>query len=310
MYGHGFLGTSNQATGGRFNRFCTEHQFSTAATDFGMFDGVLDPLFNALAGDLPQLDVLVSEVIQSFANTTHLTRLVKERFASDILLPGSQVSPIDTNAVHYLGISNGGTFGYVHAATSPQVERAVMLVGGGGLVHFLERAVNWQDFAFIFGALYPNALDLQLFFSMLQMKLDRIDSMSFAHRLINDRFPGLKPLKAQVHMAVNDSQVRNLVTEWVMRTAQIPVVLPTAKDMFGLDTLSIPPDDVAPSDVLSAFYVYDEKVEPTPITNDTPLQDNGTHGTVRDLMSYRAHAGTFLETGTFTMVCDGACDPE
>ncbi|MFT5430281.1 MAG: pimeloyl-ACP methyl ester carboxylesterase [Myxococcota bacterium] len=308
IFGHGFLGTSNQATGGRFNRFCTENRFSTAATEFGIYEALIDPLVVALSGDLPKTDVVVGEVIQAFANTTYLTRLVKERLAVDLTLAGSGGSPIDTEAVHYLGISNGGTFGYVHAATSPQVERAVMLVGGGGLVHFLERAVNWQDFAFVFDALYPNSLDLQVFFSIVQQKLDAIDSMSFARRLVHDRYPGLGPLKAQVHMAVNDSQVRNLVTEWVVRSAGIPMVVPSAKDIYSVAPLTI--DGVAPPDVMSAFYVYDEMVEPTPITNDTPLSDNGTHGTVRDLMSYRTQAGTFLENGTFIMACDGPCDPE
>ena len=84
--------------------------------------------------------------------------------------------------------------------------------------------------------------------------------------------------------------------------------MPTSKDVCGLDSLAI--DGAAPPDVMSTFYVYDEKVEPTPITNDTPTADNDTHGTVRDLLGYRAHAGTFLETGTFIMACDGACDPE
>ena len=49
---------------------------------------------------------------------------------------------------------------------------------------------------------------------------------------------------------------------------------------------------------------------PSPITNQTPDEDNDTHGTVRDLMSYRSHAGTFLESGVFTMICEGPCDPE
>lgn len=310
MYGHGFLGDSIQATRGRFNRFCNENRFSVVATEFGVYDDLFMPLGRALGGEAEQFDVLVTEVLQSFTNTTHLTRIVKERLAVDLTAegPGGEFNPVDPTAVHYLGISNGGTFGYVHGATSPQVERAVFLVGGGGLVHFLERAEPWKNFSFAFKVLLPDPRELQLLFALIQQKLDLVDATTFARRLVNDRYPGLAPLKAQVHMAVNDSQVRNLVTEWVVRTAEIPMVVPSAKDVFDLTTIERTPE--ALEGAMSVFYVYDEMVDPTPFTNETPLIDNDTHGTVRDLMSYRAHAGAFLETGTFTMVCDGACDPE
>ena len=310
MYGHGFLGDAIQATRGRFNRFCRENRFSTVATNFGFHEGIVDPLTGALAGEAHEFNVITSEVIQAFANTTHLTRFVKERFADDFSEEGDagEFSPFDPTRVHYLGISNGGTFGYVQAATSPQVDRAVILVGGGGLIHFLERATQWTGFQFVFETLYPNPLELQLFFSVAQHQLDLVDSMSFARRMVNNRYPGLQPLKASVHMAVHDSQVRNLVTEWVVRSAGIPMVVPSSKDVYGLETLNATPS--APPETMSAFYVYDEMVEPAPITNQPPPEDNDTHGTVRDLMGYRTHAGTFLEEGTFVMVCDGPCDPE
>lgn len=310
MYGHGFLGTSIQATRGRFNRFCNENRFSVVGTEFGFFEDTLTPLSGALGGDGAQFDVLITEVLQSFANTTHLTRIVKERMAADLTVEGEggPVSPFNTDEVHYLGISNGGTFGYVHAATSPQVERAVLLVGGGGLVHFLERAEPWNNFKIVARTFFSNPQEFQLFLAIVQLKLDRVDSMSFARRMVFNRYPGLPTLKAQIHMAINDSQVHNLVTEWVARSVPSPMVAPSPKDVYGLETLNAAPE--APEDTLTAFYVYDEDVEPSPITNETPDEDNDTHGTVRDLLGYRSHAGTFLETGTFTMVCDGPCDPE
>ena len=164
------------------------------------------------------------------------------------------MSPVDTTPC-IISISNGGTFGFVHAATSPQVERAVLLVGGSGLVHFLERGAVEQP-RHPGDHVLSDPQDLQLFLAIVQLKLDFVDAMSYARRLVYNRHPGLPTLKAQIHMAVNDSQVNNLVTEWVARSVPSPMVIPSPKDVYGLETINASPQ---PEDTLT-FYVYDEMV--------------------------------------------------
>jgi pimeloyl-ACP methyl ester carboxylesterase len=145
---------------------------------------------------------------------------------------------LDAENVHYMGISNGGTFGYVMAATSPQLERSVMVVGGGGLIHFLQRATQWNMFGPLLRLVIRDPIDQQLAFSMIQQVLDPVDSMNYIRHLVTDRYPGMRPMRAQMHMAIGDSQVNNLVTEWAMRSAQIPVVVPSPKDIWGLPTVT------------------------------------------------------------------------
>jgi hypothetical protein len=311
LYGHGFFGHWIQGTRGSFNELCHESKFSAVSTNIG-FNSDNQPLALSAFADLSQFRKVVATNLQTFVNFTALARLVKEKLADDITIQagGGTVEVFDPNAVHYLGISNGCTFGLVVAATSPQLERAALIVGGGGLTHFLQRAVQWNQYGLLFKLAFTDALERQLVLSLMQHSVDEIDSINYVSRLVKDRFPGRKPLKASLHMAVHDCQVNNMITEWVARTADLPLITPSAKQIYGLRTIAAAPPDGAPPATKGALYVYDEKVEPTPVGNVPPKTDNGTHGSVRNLKSYKAHITKFIDEGKLVQVCSGPCDPE
>ena len=304
VYGHGFLGNRIQATRSSFNDLCVRGRYSALGLNFGFHEEILLLAVQSLTGDSLALDRLIAEVMQTMANTTTLVRFVREKFAADFI-------EIDATEVHYMGISNGGTFGYLFAATTAVIEKAILVVGGGGLSHFLQRASQWNELGFIATSRYSNPADLQLFLSVLQSLLDPIDPINFVDHLVTPRFNDLPPIKVQVHMAVNDSQVDNLVSEWMVRSANIPLMVPSAKSIWGLSewdgNYAQNPAEQYP---LGALYVYDEHVAPSPIGNIPPQEDNGTHGTVRQLNVYQEHIIDFINTGYFRQQCDGACDPQ
>ena len=64
------------------------------------------------------------------------------------------------------------------------------------------------------------------------------------------------------------------------------------------------------ADASSALYIYDEGYAPLDPGNVPPPEENGAHGTIRELEVYREHVGRFLEDGTIVQVCDGGCDPD
>ncbi len=309
VYGHGFFGSYRQATRGSVTDIGHEYRFSAVGTNLG-FNEDNEAMTLQSITKLGVFGKLVADIQQNMANQTALARLVREVLANDIehsFDGGPAFKPFDTANVHYYGISNGGTFGTLATATSPQFERAALMVGGGGLIHFLERAVNWREFSGIVNQAFREPRERQLAFSIIQMMLDPIDPMNYSERLVHNRFPGRGPLAALVVMAVNDSQVRNLVSEWVARTADLPLVVPSPKDIFGLRTKSA---EAPGLDELGGFVVYDENVTPSPLGNIPPLEDNDTHGTLRYVPAFRTQLGTFLDTGKIIQFCDGACDPE
>jgi len=313
LYGHGFMGGWIQGTRGSWNDIATKYKYVTAATNLGFHDGLIATITAAFSVSMAKMDGVVTEVQQSLANVTYMARLVKGKLAKTITAKdknGKTFHPIDGAKVYYHGISNGGTFGYVFTATSPAPTRSSIIVGGGGLTHFLQRAVQWNQFAPFLKILYPVAFDQQLLMSLMQTTVDPVDSMNYAPYLVQNPLPGLKKKQLALHMAVNDSQVHNMVTEWVARSAGIPLITPSPKKIYGLTTITAPPPSGAPAGTRAAMFVYDEKVTPSPRTNVPPKDDNKTHGTVRKLTVYQKQVTTFLETGKFVQVCKGACDPE
>ncbi len=313
LYGHGFMGGWIQGTRGSWNDIAAKYKYVTAATNLGFHDGLIASITAAFSVSMSKMDGVVAEVQQSLANVTYMARLVNQKLAKTITAKdkaGKTFYPIDGSKTYYHGISNGGTFGLVVAATSPAPTRASIIVGGGGLTHFLQRAVQWNQFAPFMKILYPVAFDQQLLMALMQTSVDPIDSMNYAPHLVQKRFPGLMPIALAMHMAVNDSQVHNMVTEWVARSAGVPMITPSPKKIYGLATITAASPAGAPTGTKAAMYVYDEKVTPSPSINIPPKKDNGTHGTVRKLSVYQQHVSTFLETGAFIQRCKGACDPQ
>lgn len=312
MYGHGFNGDWSEGMRGQTFRISHEGKFVTVGTNIGFNEDNVLLLIMALS-NLSRANVLIDDILQTWVNWTTLARLIREQLADQITVErgGQQIKVIDPAEVHYIGCSNGGTNGATLAATSPQFTRAMLVVGGGGLVHFLERAVQWNEAGILFRILFPyGALDRQAGLSLLQNLLDPVDNINYVHRLVKNRYPGLKPLKALLVMALDDSQVSNILTEWMARTAGVSLITPTAKSIYGLPTVTAPLPDGAPETLMGAMSVYDLKVTPSPPGNLPPAVDNKAHQDVRDLEAYREQVIRFLDDGVMIQSCDGVCDPE
>jgi hypothetical protein len=303
LYGHGFLGERQQATRSTFNELCREGRYSAVGINFGFHEGILRQAILGLTGSSESVPLLIAEVMQTMVNASVMIRYLREQISQDFV-------SLDPEAIHYMGISNGGTFGYLFGATTLEIERAVFVVGGAGLSHFLQRATQWSELGYLVTSRNPHAPDLQIFLSLLQMVIDPVDPANYMDHLVEPRFAGRPPLRSQLHMALHDSQVHNLVTEWVARSANIPMITPSPKEIWGLDTITAPLSDADQLTLPSALYVYDEGVEPSPIGNIPAAEDNRTHNTVRELDVYKEHIIRFLDEGRIQQVCDGACDPQ
>lgn len=293
LFGHGFFSSRYESTWGTLDAGLERWAMSAATIDFeGFSETDLADTAAVLAGELDGLRGVIDQQVQNVATFTALARLVKEHLADG-------VEELDASAVHYMGISNGGTQGLTIVATSPELTRGALVVPGGGWTHMIQRAVQFGELGGLIQDRYPSALDFQLVLAMLQAVFDPADSLNYADTLL-DR----PEVEVTLHMAVNDSQVANLVTEWVARTANIPLIEPASVSIPGLPT-------VGPSvEGRAALFVYDEGVPPNPAGNEPPPEDNRTHDTVRGLDSYQRQVGAFLESGLIEQVCDGACDPD
>ena len=303
LFGHGFFSHMDETvTPGRsFRRLVEEKEMVSIATNFIGFNA--DDLTTSIAtlADFNRTNQISAQQMQSEVHFIALARIVPE-LARDI-------DAIDPDNVSYIGASNGGTQGITIMSVAPNIERGVLVVPGGALTHMLQRAVQWSQLGVFLVERFDDARDLQLGASLLQNNLDPWDSINFIEHLVGDeRFEGrTDPVRVQLHEVKEDSQVNNLVTHWLARTAgDIPAFVPnTLEDVMpGIPTV---PGGAYDGDAV--LYVYDMNVAELPV-NNTPPAENGVHGGVRSLDSYVEQVAAFLEDHEHIYVCSDACDPD
>lgn len=308
VYGHGFFSYDEEPEWGTLNAGLHRWQVSALSTNFlGFNEFDAANTLALLGGRLDEAASIAHQQMQSLVHFTLLGRLVDEQLSSDPRLQASDGSPLLAPAPRYMGISNGGTQGLTIMATSPAFTLGALVVPGGAWGHMLQRAVQWNDMGALLRARYEDQRELQLVMSLVQALLDPCDSINYAEHLLDDRFPGRPPVRIHLHEALWDSQVANVVTHWVARTAGIPLTVPSPIDVWGLPTVEADADDLG---VDAALTVYDLGVDPIPPGNIAPLEDNDTHADIRAREDYQVQIGRFLEDGTLSVACDGPCGPE
>lgn len=310
VYGHGFLSRMEETTWSQLNGHLQGWRMAAISTEFiGFTEDDTVATLDVLTGNLDQAFKIVSQQMQSEIHFTLLARLVEEELAS-VVLSDTDAPILDADAVHFMGISNGGTQGMTIVASSPMFERAALVVPGGAWMHMLQRAVQFNLFGPLLTSQFAQTRELQLALSLLQLHFDHIDGASWIQHMTDNRLPGRDQIdvRATLHEAVGDAQVANMITEWMARSANIPLITPSPRDVWGIPTLDA--TAVASADPSAALIIYDEGYPPLSPGNVPPATDNGSHETIRDLSVYQQHIGEFLENGTIQQVCEGACDPE
>ena len=306
LYGHGFFSHMDEPTWGSLQGLIQPARVTMVSTPFMGFNS--DDQIEAfqILADLNRTDEISAMQMQSQAHFVVLARVVAEQLAPVLVADrGDGAFPVmDAEQIAYMGISNGGTQGLTLMSVAPNIEHGILVVPGGGLVHFLQRASQWLTMGPLLSLAFDDDLDFQVGAALMQTHLDPWDSINFVDHLVTQRFEGRPPVRVVLHEAAQDAQVNNMVTHWVARTAGIPVFAPNTLEPYGLDTL--PPMD---TDASAALTIYDEGYAPLPATN-TPPTENGAHGSVRELEIYKEHITAFIETGEILYRCDGACDPD
>ncbi len=306
LYGHGFFSHMDEPTWSSLQGLIQPSRVTMVSTNFIGFNE--DDQFEAFSilTDLNRTDEITAMQMQSEAHFVVLARMVKEQMAGVLTENrGNGDFPVmDADQVLYMGISNGGTQGLTIMSVAPNIDRGILVVPGGGLIHFLQRASQWLTMGPMLAVKFADDLDFQLGSAMMQTHLDPFDSINFVDHLVSPRFDGRDPVKIVIHEAVEDAQVNNMVTHWIARTADVPAFSPNTLEPFGIDTL--PTEEYMGQ---AAMYIYDEGYAPLPVTN-TPPTENGAHGSVRELDVYKEHLTAFIETGRIIYSCEGACDPD
>lgn len=311
MLGHGFFSAIEESTYGTMHEGLEQWGISAVSTEFfGFSEGSALETFALLGSNLTNMKSVVDQQIQSHADFTMIQRMIQEHVADELEISwGDEVpfKPLSKEGIGYIGASNGGTQGLVMMTTSPVFTRGALVVPGGGWSHMLQRAVEWTTMGPVVSGNFTNPAELQLGMSMFQQVLDPADSLNFVDHLAHDRLPG-RPADATSLLieGINDSQVSNLVTDWVAGNADVPLLWPAARDVWGLEHLEVPEEGQAVPVAMCNYDLGVPDLEP----GNIPPEENGVHGGVLDQDSYKIQVGKFLLDGVVVNPCgaDG-CNP-
>jgi hypothetical protein len=307
VYGHGLLGSVDEvksvgrAIGGSNNLVvCGTDEIGMSTRDIG-------PVAQTL-GDLSGFRSLPDRTQQAFVNELFLGRALKHAkgFRSDKAFQ----TPAGTTGIgddlYYVGNSQGGIMGGAVTAIAQDWTRAFLGVPAMNYATLLNRSVDFDKYAVLLRAQYPDPLTQQIGFSLIQMLWDRGENNGYANHLTSDPLPGTPAKQVLIFAAFGDHQVTNVATDVLARTIGSKVQTPalaagrsTDKTPFwGIEPLTTFPAKA------NAYVMWDFGTPAPPLSNTPNRAGDDPHGKGRSSPQVQKLVTTFLFTGEVVDVCD------
>jgi hypothetical protein len=242
-------------------------------------------------------------------------------FATDPAFQDAAGQPVmDTSVLTYDGNSQGAIMGGALTAVAPDFTNAVLGVPGMNYSTLLNRSVDWEGELFdaeepglpaysqVMYQSYPDAVEQQLVFSLIQMLWDRSESNGYAHHMTDDPYPNTPAHRVLLHVAFGDFQVANLAAEVQARTVGAAVLETALADgrhwardpFFGLERFS--------GSHAGSALVYMDSGNLVPPSGNVPPAHEGSdpHGHPRHDVLGGEQKATFLDTGVVVDTRNGA----
>jgi hypothetical protein len=297
QYGHGLLGSEEEARTGWLGRFIHEHRMVVVAAQFtGMATEDYPAIGLMLANDLSRFPTIPERSTQGFVEQALLTQLALRGLTNDdhFIVNGVPLLVDDPEQRGWYGISQGGILGGSVVALNPALQRGVLGVGGGPYPLLLPRSVDFTDFFRILASRYPNQRDQMFLIEAMLIHLwDNGESAGWSHDLAAN-----KQLLLQI--AHGDAQVHVEGSRWQARSVGARMISPETRPVWGIGTEAAPFSG-------SGYVEYDYGVPEPPITNLPPDKAYDTHECVRRTGPAQLQVVKFLKEGVIENFCDGPC---
>ncbi len=305
LYGHGLLGSASEITAGNIKAMAQEHNFVFCATDWSGMSTQDLPNIAAILGDLSNFSSLPDRAQQGFVNFMYLGRLMihPQGFSSN---PAFQYTKsagtqpvLDTRRLFYDGNSQGGIMGGSLTALAPDFNRAVLGVPGMNYSTLLRRSVDFDEYAQVLYANYPNELERPLILSLIQTLWDRGEANGYAHHMTRAPYANTPFHTVLLHSAFGDHQVANVSAEVMARTIKAQVRMPALdpgrhsdlNPFYRVGKFSTYPYSG------SSLVVWDSGSPTPPTTNTPPRAGADPHSHPRSTTAARLQKAEFLKLG-------------
>jgi hypothetical protein len=303
QYGHGFLGSREEANNGWLREMAQRHRFVILAADM---QGMSSP--NALqwgfllTQDAGRMVDLAEEPMQGLANHWALQRLMKGRLQDDThpaLQRNAGGLVVDPEQIWYHGNSQGGTMGNLVVVGSRDVVRGALGVPGCCFPFLLHRSSVFDTWATALGGVYEEADAIPMILALLGTGWDRLEGLTWA-RAWETPIAGTPPHAALLHVGLEDAQVQNEAS-WILARA-MGAVQPEEqiRPIEGIATAAYPMQSTA------VVVNWDFGVAPDATPLDPPVSATDTHSGPRRQPEAQDQVVHFLRTGEVIDTCGPA----
>lgn len=276
VYGHGLLGDAGEAASGHVQAtaaannmvYCGTDALGLSEEDIGYVAGVLTDI-SKFPGVADRLQQAILDYLFLGRLMLHLDGLGS---APEFQTEGG-ANMLNTNQAYWDGNSQGAILGGAVTAVAQDWTKAVLGVGGMGYATLLNRSVDFDQYFAVLRGAYPDPLDQQVIFGVLQMLWDRGETSGYVQHLTSRPYDLTPPHQVIMDVAFGDHQVANVTADIIARTLKIPLYQPplprdvkVSKQRFW----NLDPIRKFPLDGSALFYWYSGTLPP-PEGNITPI---------------------------------------
>jgi hypothetical protein len=294
QYGHGLFGTQGELTSGYNHTLANTYGWVMFAADWtGMKRQDAPNITFTLIQNPSGFSYLTDRLHQGWMEFYTLTKLMRSeslRTGEPFLQDG--VALIDPSGLYYYGNSQGSVLGGGYVAMHPEIERAVLSVGGMPLNLILNRAEGFSPFLQLMETMYRDSSNITVMEILFEQLWEPVESVGWAS-VMN------KPILIQA--AIGDKGVPTIGAHVMARAYGATLIEPFNREVWGLSS-EVPPFQG------SAFTEWDYGVldsdGPFPAPSDGSVNP---HDAVRNEEEAQHQIHTFLESGIVENYCNGAC---
>ena len=275
VYGHGLLGGHDEVENSQVAKIATTNKMIYCATDWiGMSESDVGNALTIL-GDISKFSTLVDRGEQGILNTLLLARVMihDQGFGTNAAFQTSAgASVIQGGEAYFDGNSQGALMGGVATAVAQDWTKAELGVASMDYSILLSRSVDFSSYFAVLDKAYPDRIDQEIGYGLLQMLWDRIETDGYAQHLTTNPYPNTPKHQVVLDVAFGDHQVANVTSEMEARTIGAKIHQPAlaagrhpdTKPFYGLTApASYPTSD-------SLLIYWDSGTLAAPEANVTP----------------------------------------
>ncbi len=301
QYGHGLLGGQDEVHSGYLAEVADRYGYILFAVDWtGMKEDDVDAITLMLVQDLGRFATIAERTQQGYLEFAAAIWMMQGAMVRDEAMRVEGTALIDASDVVYYGNSQGAILGGGYVASSPEIERATLGVGGMPYSILLTRSSDFVPFFAMFQSVYDDERDLVLWMALIQQIWDPGEAGGLGRQMNAEPLPGVSAKQILLQDAIGDAQVttlgaHNMARAYGATNPNVPLV-----ELWGIASVDGPVTG-------SAITEYDHGAPVVPQDNTPPNDEFDTHEDTRRAFAGQEQMAHFFETGEIVNYCVGAC---